>query len=157
MKNLIIIFLIILPNLTYADLLEKFSLACICDKSINALKYFDCKQKVSGTQLDLLNENNSNDKIYIYSSFDKAKIVDISNNVSPFNIMEAAYILENTYKIFPENSVHIIDVDSETTIEKKHIVMCLDNHFFISADNGILSILCQNINPEKIFEITIHD
>ena len=35
--------------------------------------------------------------------------------------------------------------------------MCLDNHFFISADNGILSILCQNINPEKIFEITIHD
>ncbi len=93
----------------------------------------------------------------IYSSFDKAKIVDISNNVSPFNIMEAAYILENTYKSFPENSVHIIDVDSEKTIEKKHIVVYLDNHFFISADNGILSILCQNINPEKIFEITIHN
>jgi hypothetical protein len=93
----------------------------------------------------------------IYSSFDKAKIVDISNNVSPFNIMEAAYILENSYKSFPENSVHIIDVDSEKTIEKKHIVVYLDNHFFISADNGILSILCQNINPEKIFEITIHN
>jgi len=93
----------------------------------------------------------------IYSSYDKAKIVDISNNVSPFNIMEAAYILENTYKSFPENSVHIIDVDSEKTIEKKHIVVSLDNHFFISADNGVLSILCQNINPEKIFEITIHD
>ena len=93
----------------------------------------------------------------IYSSFEKAKIVDISNNVSPFNIMEAAYILENTYKSFPENSVHIIDVDSEKTIEKKHIVVYLDNHFFISADNGILSILCQNINPEKIFEITIHE
>ena len=93
----------------------------------------------------------------IYSSYDKARIVDISNNVSPFNIMEAAYILENTYKSFPENSVHIIDVDSEKTIEKKHIVVSLDNHFFISADNGVLSILCQNINPEKIFEITIHD
>ena len=93
----------------------------------------------------------------IYSSFEKAKIVDISNNVSPFNIMEAAYILENTYKSFPENSVHIIDVDSEKTIEKKHIVVYLDNHFFISANNGILSILCQNINPEKIFEITIHN
>ena len=93
----------------------------------------------------------------IYRSFDKAKIVDISNNVSPFNIMEAAYILENAYKSFPEKSVHIIDVDSEKTVEKKHIVIYLDNHFFISADNGILSILCQNINPEKIFEITIHD
>ena len=93
----------------------------------------------------------------IYSNYDKAKVVDISNEVSPFNVMEAAYILENAYKSFPENSVHIIDVDSEKTIEKKHIVMCLDNHFFISADNGILSILSQNINPEKIYEITIQD
>ena len=93
----------------------------------------------------------------IYSNYDNAKIVDISNNVSPFNIMEAAYILENAYKSFPDKTVHIIDVDSEKTLEKKHIVMCLDNHFFISSDNGILSILCQNINPEKIYEIIIHD
>jgi len=93
----------------------------------------------------------------IYSNYDNAKIVDISNNVSPFNIMEAAYILENTYKSFPDKTVHIIDVDSEKTLEKKHIVMYLDNHFFISSDNGILSILCQNINPEKIYEIIIHD
>ena len=28
----------------------------------------------------------------IYSNYNEAKIVDISNNVSPFNIMEAAYI-----------------------------------------------------------------
>tara|TARA_B100000401_G_scaffold434645_1_gene375082 strand:+ start:469 stop:1299 length:831 start_codon:yes stop_codon:yes gene_type:complete len=91
----------------------------------------------------------------IISNYNDAKIIDISNNVSPFNIMEAAYILENAYKSFPDKSVHIIDVDSEKTIEKKHIVVCLDNHFFISADNGILSILSQNINPEKIYEINI--
>ena len=80
MKNFIIIFFIILPNLPYADLLEKFCLACICDKSINALKYFDCKQKVSGTQLDLLKENNLKDKIYIYSSFDEKKYELIEND-----------------------------------------------------------------------------
>jgi len=62
----IIIFLI--PNLLYAEIIDKFSLACICDKSINALKYFDCKQKVSGTQLNLL-ENES--EIQVYSSFDE--------------------------------------------------------------------------------------
>jgi hypothetical protein len=62
----IIIFLI--PNLLYAEIIDKFSFACICDKSINALKYFDCKQKVSGTQLDLL-ENES--EIQVYSSFDE--------------------------------------------------------------------------------------
>ena len=91
----------------------------------------------------------------IYSSFEKAKIVDISNNVSPFNIMDAAYILENTYKSFPENSVHIIDVDSEKNKEKKHIIVKLDNHYFITSDNGIMSILSQNINYQEIYEISI--
>jgi len=62
------IFILFIPNLLYAEILDKFSLACICDKSINALKYFDCKQKVSGTQLDIL-ENKS--EIQVYSSFDE--------------------------------------------------------------------------------------
>ena len=73
MKKFIIIFSLMLPNLSFAEILEKFSLACICDKSINALKYFDCKQKVSGTQLDLLEDESNKDKILIYSSFDQKK------------------------------------------------------------------------------------
>ena len=93
----------------------------------------------------------------IYIKYPEANVVDISHEVSPFNIMEAAYILENCYKNFPENTVHIIDVDSERTKEKKHIIMYLDNHYFITADNGILSILSQNINPQVIYEITIHE
>ena len=67
MKNLIIFFSLMLPNLAFAEILEKFPLACICDKSINALKYFDCKQKISGTQLDII----KNKKNMIYSSFDE--------------------------------------------------------------------------------------
>tara|TARA_Y100000996_G_scaffold411366_1_gene395381 strand:- start:3431 stop:3805 length:375 start_codon:yes stop_codon:yes gene_type:complete len=60
----IIIFLI--PNLLFANILDQFSLACICNKNLNALKYFDCKQKVSGTQLDYNNEKNS-----IFSTYDQ--------------------------------------------------------------------------------------
>ena len=81
MKNFIIIFLLILPNLTFADILEEFPLACICDKSINALKYFDCKQKVSGTQLDVIESQNSNN-IFIFSSFDEKKYQLVSNDLS---------------------------------------------------------------------------
>ena len=66
--KLFTIIILFLPNLLYAEILEKFSLACICDKSINALKYFDCKQKVSGTQLDIIDNNT---EIQVYSSFDE--------------------------------------------------------------------------------------
>ena len=72
MKNIIIIFSSILPNLLFAGILEKFPLACICDKNINALKYFDCKQKVSGTQLNIIKNQNS-DNIFMFSSFDEKK------------------------------------------------------------------------------------
>ena len=91
----------------------------------------------------------------IYSNNPESQVVDISHNISPFNIMEAAYILENSYKSFPDNTIHIIDVDSEKNKEKKHIIVKLDNHYFITSDNGIMSILSQNINYQEIYEISI--
>ena len=68
--KLIAIIIFLLPSFVWADILEKFSLACICDRQINALKYFDCKQKVPGTQLDLLDRENMQN-IKIISSFDE--------------------------------------------------------------------------------------
>ena len=84
-------------------------------------------------------------------------IIDISNEISPFNIIEGAYIIENSYKNFPEGSIHIIGVDSEKTPEKKHLVIKLDGHFFICADNGIMSLVSNRIKPEKIIDINIHN
>ena len=62
----IVIFILFIPNLLFSEILDQFSLACLCDKNINALKYFDCKQKVSGTQLDYDQKSG-----VIYSSFDE--------------------------------------------------------------------------------------
>jgi len=93
----------------------------------------------------------------IYSELSSARIVDISHQISPFNIPETAYILKNAYKSFPDGSIHIIGVDSELTSENKHIAIFLDNHYFICPDNGIISLLASDINPEKIVEINIHD
>lgn len=93
----------------------------------------------------------------IYSELPDARIVDISHEISPFNITETAYILKNAYKSFPEGSIHIIGVDSELNEENKHIALKLDNHFFICPDNGVISLLASEIQPEKIVEINIHD
>ncbi len=93
----------------------------------------------------------------IYSELPDAKIVDISHHISPFNITETAYILKNAYKAFPDGSIHIIGVDSELNEENKHIALKLDNHYFICADNGLISLLTAEIKPEKIVEINIHN
>ncbi len=93
----------------------------------------------------------------LHQNIPDVKIVDISNNISPFNIIEAAYIIENSYKNFPKKSIHIIGVDSELTPEKKHLAVYLDEHYFICSDNGILSLLFNKIKPEKIVEISIYN
>ncbi len=93
----------------------------------------------------------------IYSEMDDVKIVDISHSVSPFHITEASYIIKNAYKCFPKGSIHIIGIDSELTPENKHLAVYLDGHYFICANNGILSLIASEIKPEKIVEINIHN
>lgn len=93
----------------------------------------------------------------IYSELENAKIVDISHSVSPFNIPEAAYIIKNAYNNFPKGTIHLVGIDSELTAENKHIAVLLDGHFFICANNGIMSMICSDKTPDKIVEINIHN
>ncbi|NND63936.1 MAG: SAM-dependent chlorinase/fluorinase [Flavobacteriaceae bacterium] len=93
----------------------------------------------------------------IYNELHDIKIVDISHSISPFHITEAAYIIQNAYRSFPPGSIHIIGIDSELSPENRHIAVELDQHYFICANNGIISMLASEIKPEKIVEINIHD
>lgn len=93
----------------------------------------------------------------IYSELADAKIVDITHQISPFNITETAYILKNSYKSFPEGTIHIVGVDSELSDNNKHIALELDKHFFVCPDNGLISMIASEIHPTKIVEINIHD
>ncbi len=93
----------------------------------------------------------------ILSEFWDAKIVDISHHIDAFNITEASYILNSAYASFPKGTVHLIGVDIERSKENQHIAMQWNDHFFVCADNGILSMLIQKVVPQKIVAITIHD
>ncbi|GLB49205.1 SAM hydrolase/SAM-dependent halogenase family protein [Neptunitalea lumnitzerae] len=93
----------------------------------------------------------------IYSELENATIVDISHLVSPFNIHEGAYILKTSYKKFPKGSIHIIGIDDEQTPEQKHIVAAYDGHYFIGADNGILSLIAPAENFEQVIAISLPD
>lgn len=93
----------------------------------------------------------------IYSELPEAKIVDITHHITPFNIAETAYIIKNSYKSFPEGTIHIVGVDSELSDENRHIALALDGHYFICPDNGLICMITSDIKPTKIVEITIHD
>lgn len=91
----------------------------------------------------------------IYSDLPNAHIVDISHQITPFSINETAYIIKNAYKHFPKESIHIIAVDAEWSVENKHYVFLLDEHYFICANNGLIPLITSVIKPKKIIEIEL--
>tara|TARA_B110000881_G_C18414347_1_gene432657 strand:+ start:19 stop:804 length:786 start_codon:yes stop_codon:yes gene_type:complete len=91
----------------------------------------------------------------IYSQLETAKIVDISNDITPFNIPQAAFVLRNCYVDFPKGTIHIISVDDELSVENEHLVVKANGHYFIGTDNGIFSLLLTEMKAEKIIQLNI--
>jgi S-adenosylmethionine hydrolase len=84
-------------------------------------------------------------------------IVDISHEITPYNLTETAYIIKNAYAAFPKGSIHIIGVESELTPENIHLAMSFEGHYFIGADNGIFSLIKEEIKATQTVAINIHN
>lgn len=93
----------------------------------------------------------------ILTEVKNAVVIDISHEIQPYNHSEAAYIIKNAYKSFPKGTIHIVGVESELTPENKHIAMVFEGHYFIGSDNGIFSMIKDDLRAEKIVEINIHE
>lgn len=86
----------------------------------------------------------------VYSAFLEVKVIDITHEIPSFDVMEAAYVVKNTYAAFPKGSIHLIAVDPEYGEVKTGIVMYYDGHYFVAPDNGICSLICENGEHECV-------
>lgn len=82
-------------------------------------------------------------------------IVDISHDVAPFHLQECAYILGNSYKNFPPDTIHLIGVDSEFSPENEHLMVFADDHYFVGANNGIISLLVADHQISKAVSLDL--
>lgn len=86
-----------------------------------------------------------------------ARIIDITHEIGAYNLIQTAYILRNAYAHFPKESVHIVSVDSFFHKDRKNLLVKMDGHYFITADNGLMSLTFFDQKPEAIYEITINN
>jgi len=77
----------------------------------------------------------------LLSACPEAQIVDINHRIKSFNGAHAAFIIRNAYPHFPENTIHIIAVNSEPEKGVELLAARKDKHYFLCADNGILGLL----------------
>jgi len=78
-------------------------------------------------------------------------IVDITHSVKAFDIREAAYTLRNSYHYFPKGTIHIVHINS-TDADRRVLIAKHDGHYFLTFDNGILS-LAFGSTPHETYQI----
>lgn len=77
-----------------------------------------------------------------------AQIADLSHNIGPQNISEAALVLSRHALYFPAGSIHVVVVDPGVGTARRPIAARLDEHFFVLPDNGILTLLLERAGQE---------
>ncbi len=80
------------------------------------------------------------------------QVIDISHHVDPFDIGHGAFVLKSVYRDFPEGTVHLVAVNSVVNPGGRYIGVKLDGHYFVGADNGLISLVNDG-DPELIIEL----
>ena len=94
----------------------------------------------------------------ILSILPAAEIVDITHEVTPFEIPEAAFVIAQSYPYFPKRTVHVVVVDPGVGTKRRPILVEAAGQFFVAPDNGVLSMVyarqthkARHVTAERFF------
>lgn len=76
-----------------------------------------------------------------------ARVIDITHEVQPFNLRQAAYLFGTAYRNFPKGTCHVLMFDIYASAQPKLLLAAYDGHYFLAPDNRLLAeALRDNVN-----------
>jgi S-adenosylmethionine hydrolase len=83
-----------------------------------------------------------------------AHLVDISHEIAPQNLRQAAYVLYTSYPFFPPGTVHLVVVDPGVGSARRPIALRTPAGDFVAPDNGVLSYVMAREPMEALVELS---
>jgi S-adenosyl-L-methionine hydrolase (adenosine-forming) len=71
----------------------------------------------------------------------KARIIDITHEISPYEIIEGAFVISEAWRYFPKGSIHVVVVDPGVGSSRRPILVEAAGHLVVAPDNGVLSLV----------------
>jgi hypothetical protein len=68
-------------------------------------------------------------------------LVDISNSVQSYDVLDGAIAISQAYKYFPANTIHLVVVDPGVGTSRRPLLVRTEKYFFLAPDNGVLSFV----------------
>lgn len=92
----------------------------------------------------------------IYGINPQARVVDLSHDIEPQNIYQAAFVLARHYRYFPAGTVHLAVVDPGVGSERRALIVQTAEAFFVAPDNGVLTYVVRDARQamEHIIDIS---
>jgi S-adenosylmethionine hydrolase len=75
-------------------------------------------------------------------------VTDITHEVPPYSISQAAFLLEQSWPYFPKGTIHVAIVDPGVGSERRPLLIEAQGHTFIGPDNGLFSFLLATAKPK---------
>lgn len=80
--------------------------------------------------------------------------VDISHEIRPHHILEAAVTLKLSYRYFPKGTIHLVVVDPGVGGDRLPLAAFSSGYFFVGPDNGVLApVLDENDEGKMIIRL----
>lgn len=76
-------------------------------------------------------------------------LIDLSHEVEPQNVRQAAYILQRAVPFFPNGTVHLAVVDPGVGTERRALAARLGKQFFVGPDNGLITLLLDRAESQR--------
>jgi S-adenosylmethionine hydrolase len=84
----------------------------------------------------------------IYGIAPDAVITDLSHEITPQDVREANFVVNNSAFFFPDGTIHVIVVDPGVGTERRAIAARIGSHYFVAPDNGVLSACLRRADEE---------
>lgn len=82
----------------------------------------------------------------------EAEVLDITHQIEPFDVLGAAFALNNSFRYFPKKTIHMVVVDPGVGSQRQPLLIRSEDFLFVGPDNGVFSFIYQN---ERITEIIL--
>ena len=76
------------------------------------------------------------------------RMVDVTHEVTPQDVMEAAFVLREAVPYFPEDTVHLVVVDPGVGTARRPLALRSGGHWFVGPDNGLFPLILDEASPD---------
>lgn len=90
----------------------------------------------------------------LVSAHPEISIIDVSHQITPFDIDEAAFILRSAFRHFPTGSVHMVNVMEYYSPNPNTLFFEVEGHKFIGPNNGVFSLIFDSLEQHTIYRLT---